>query len=707
MRKGMACAAVLFLLAIIMFGGCGEKEEATGDAANVIRGEKQLSVREINSIKFEKPEEGFNVSNVFYDFMDDRVWMFRLEKQEGDESAEEQRVCVQIYDSTKKKVERNVLTPEIPGHEGAWICSAGLTDQGEISFKVWERKGEENFYFLVKTDVQGKVLEVTEPFPEEGDYPWNVDMFSESRRFHLQDGSTVISRWDEAARTSVLTWFGGEKAGQELGRLAGEMPGALCLGEEGVLYCLAGDSLLRWDTEKKLQEELFCLHENGVISSADSGLFLADNGDLVLCRINEGEALAYVLTDEEIVYDQKLRFSWLVELGEPTRYFSKCAGNYARETGGLPVILEKEQEKYYADYRNRIFAELAAGKGPDIMYLTREDLQLLAEKGVLCDLSGMIPEEVKAVMIPAALELGVVDGTMVGFTPQVEFLSLITADRIWAEESWTLDKFLETAESVKDWEIMIWYLGSDLCGPMFLDLLMSDTENTSLLDLERGVSYLNGDKFVRILELCKKRSQSTAETGRAEFVDLMKAGKGMAEWRWISDLSSFSGVMTGYGEDCNLVGYPAESGSGNYARAGYPYGCLAVNANSEHKEEIGKFFAYLLDYDKQFAVDTCSVRTDVIRDSLIYDEMSGYRMRISDNPDHMTVRQLDVKEDGSTWLEEYLEFVENCRPQPFMPPQISEIIAEEVAAYFKGDKSAEETADIIHRRVQLFLDENR
>ena len=82
-------------------------------------------------------------------------------------------------------------------------------------------------------------------------------------------------------------------------------------------------------------------------------------------------------------------------------------------------------------------------------------------------------------------------------------------------------------------------------------------------------------------------------------------------------------------------------------------------------------------------------------------------MRISDNADHMVVRNLAAKPDGNTWLEEYLEFLENCRPQPVLPGQISKIISEELSAFLEGDKSAEETAEIMHRRVQLYLDETR
>ena len=45
---------------------------------------------------------------------------------------------------------------------------------------------------------------------------------------------------------------------------------------------------------------------------------------------------------------------------------------------------------------------------------------------------------------------------------------------------------------------------------------------------------------------------------------------------------------------------------------------------------------------------------------------------------------------------------ENRRMKP-----IWQIIREESEAYFTGDKSIEEVADIITNRVQLYLDENR
>ena len=51
-------------------------------------------------------------------------------------------------------------------------------------------------------------------------------------------------------------------------------------------------------------------------------------------------------------------------------------------------------------------------------------------------------------------------------------------------------------------------------------------------------------------------------------------------------------------------------------------------------------------------------------------------------------------------------FPENCEPEPFMHEQIREIIREEAISYFNGNKCAEEAANIIQNRVQLYPDEN-
>ena len=135
---------------------------------------------------------------------------------------------------------------------------------------------------------------------------------------------------------------------------------------------------------------------------------------------------------------------------------------------------------------------------------------------------------------------------------------------------------------------------------------------------------------------------------------------------------------------------------------------LVVNAQSAYKEEIGKFFSLLLNYDNQFQVDEGSVRTDVIRDSVYYHPWrERYVLLRSSDAENRVITDLTLKPDGSTYLEEYLDFVESCRPVPYIPMQIRLIVQEEAHSFFEGSKGAVETAEAIQSRVQLYLEEKK
>lgn len=706
MRRIRRKIGALLLAACLFLGGCGaervgedasEGTSSTGQETEITQSETQLNVKAVKSIHFEKPEEGYGAGNTRYVTRGGKVYLLRVEYPEDEAlgTEGEWRLCMQIYDSGKEKVEKRVLSPRVPGYEGYTIRSVGLTPEGELSFRMTEAEGERESSLLVRTDLQGEVLEVVEPFPNEEDYPWNADVWSDREVFCLTDGRMILSRWDENTRTAVLTWFGGENAGELPGKLEEDVPVAFCCDEEGMLYCLAGDRLIRWDLEKGIGEEMFRLYENGISSGGASGLIRTGEGELLLCRMSEGEAYAYVLTDKEIEYDSRIRIACVARpIG--IDYIRGRASVFARDTGSISVTLETEDEKYQEDYRNRIFAELAAGKGPELLWLERDDLLLLAEKGILYDMSDMIPEELRGELIHGALEVGTVDGKLVGFTPQVEFSTLFTCDQVWAEDGWTPADVVKLVDEREDWKRLIF--GNEFS--ILYNLFLWDTANSPFLDLERGVCDFKNEEFIHILELCKKYAKSSAQGSydREELTEQLKAGECVAVHESIYSMIDFSVEMENYGEDCHTVGYPVEKGSGNYVYP-YSYCYLAVNAEAEHKEEIGRFITYLLEYDNQLTVDGCSVRKDVLRNNVVYVDDSRY-----------TIYHLDkdplVKPAGITYLEEFFDLIESCEPpQAVLPQAIRSIMGEELPGYFQGSKSAEEVTEVIQRRVQLYLDE--
>lgn len=98
---------------------------------------------------------------------------------------------------------------------------------------------------------------------------------------------------------------------------------------------------------------------------------------------------------------------------------------------------------------------------------------------------------------------------------------------------------------------------------------------------------------------------------------------------------------------------------------------------------------------------------------MVIDADGNYRVRETNSlgeSSYIYLKIMDtnfLKPDETPWLEEFMDFVENCQPTPDTPKAISNILYDELAGYFEGNRSAEETAQTIQNRVQLYLDEQK
>jgi len=193
MNKGKKISSV-FLLLCLFISACGRnegdveantaappegKDSATGDIKKTVQNTENkteddlLFIKEIQRIHFENSEEGYRVLNQFYDTMDGRIYLFRVEAPLPDNAeaqaaaSEKQRICLQIYDSAAQETKQHVLMPEITDYEPYWINSAALTSEGEISLRLAVEKDQGTCNIVVKTDLEGTVLEILDPVPDE------------------------------------------------------------------------------------------------------------------------------------------------------------------------------------------------------------------------------------------------------------------------------------------------------------------------------------------------------------------------------------------------------------------------------------------------------------------------------------------------------------------------------------------------------------
>ena len=61
--------------------------------------------------------------------------------------------------------------------------------------------------------------------------------------------------------------------------------------------------------------------------------------------------------------------------------------------------------------------------------------------------------------------------------------------------------------------------------------------------------------------------------------------------------------------------------------------------------------------------------------------------------------------NGKTSLERADKFLNDCVAAPIKEIEIESILREELEGFFEGSKNAQETAEVIQRRVQLLINE--
>mgnify|MGYP002423340005 CR=1 FL=1 len=342
--------------------------------------------------------------------------------------------------------------------------------------------------------------------------------------------------------------------------------------------------------------------------------------------------------------------------------------------------------------RDRIFAQLSQGQGPDLLFVSREDLYLLAEKGLLLNIEDFLSEELREKLLPGALELGTIDGQLMGMPASVNTEVLTISADTWTEDSWSLEDVVTLMENgrIKGALYTPYSMNSNYFAPPATVLYLLGTSYAGLIDWPAGKSHFNDDLFLRLLKVTQKDIHKAVSESESWFHD----GTHIIPWQFNYE-SYYNEFFTHLEEEGGrMIGYPTEEGCGNYLITD---GILAVNVNTANREAAACFLKTLLGERLQSEeMSNLSVLKKNPDDELVWDS--------SGNPIYCG-QPMTVFEDGTTPLHRMEAFLESCTAAPRSSLQVDKILYEELMATYSDHRTPEDTADIIHRRVQLYLDE--
>ncbi len=693
--------ALFVLASLLCLAGCG-KENPGPIMADIQAGTENLYINDFILLQFEALETEYWKNSLFYDTYGSKLYM--LSTCSGEESAMGE-LSLYVFDGDTKEIVQQPFALQIPDRENSFIKSMDVRSGAQLSFRMHDDEGD----FLVITDTEGNILSAQDSFPDQDKYPWNADMLQRyaNQAYDSGDGSAILSRCRDQENITELFLYDPE-SGQEtpLTVFDGELVRSLCMDGPETMYYTTLESLNRWDKGSNTRTKLLDLHANGISASPISGNLLVNSqGELLVCELDGEIPGIFVLSGEKRQKEDELRIVYLTGTGDsnlsrPTQMFSLTRP----ELEIVQELCEKEEER--TSIRNRIFTELATGRGPELMWVLQEDMYDLYEKGLLMDISELIPDDAREQLVPGLIQSGSLDDKLVGIKLYVNYNTVMVSDALWEGSSWTLDDVMEIMESKEDWDFTFSYFLEGMDSYELLsEVLLTDLDGSEFLDTEQGYCNFNNPEFVRLLEICKEYAYTEyVGHSRDEQAEQLKNGDGIGEVMcFVDGILAYSAWMNRYEGSAHMVGFPTREGGKNYIMADNTY--LVVSARAEHLEEIKELISYLLGYENQFYNSYMSVRRDVIRDSVEENGENRYRLKVSANGD--SYMELDAKPDGTSWLEDYLSFIETCQPEPgWRYTPVGVIISEEVQPYFAGDKSAGEVAEIIQSRVQLYLAES-
>ena len=465
-------------------------------------------------------------------------------------------------------------------------------------------------------------------------------------------------------------------------------------------------------SEEKLVTWINCdVNSNNVTSP-----YITEEGNIVCLSSeysNTGDgATTYFITLTKTPYDQVPQKTTLtlacVYLGYDIKNqildFNRKSSDYRIEVRDYSEF--NTEDDYSAGY-TKLITEIGSGAVPDIMLTDGLPIETFGAKGLLADLWPFIDADEElggraGVMEPVFNALSQ-DGKLYEITSNFYITTIAgPASIVGTEPGWTYDEMYAALDQMPEG-----------CELFSLGTTRSDVfSSICMLNLSRFVDWTTGecsfdsDDFISLMEFAN-RFPETFDWEHHEWTNedsdayRIKEGRQLLVTLSLSDPYSYNYYSEMFNGDMALKGFPDVPGSGavfNMNGTG-----LAIASTCKNQDAAWSFVRTLLtrEYQENYTYGFCTnrelceenIQSMVGESYYSYDQVTGEEKEIiftQENADLITdlINNTSMVADYNT-------------------SQINDIINEEVAYYFSGEKTAQDVAATIQNRVSIYVNEQR
>lgn len=376
-------------------------------------------------------------------------------------------------------------------------------------------------------------------------------------------------------------------------------------------------------------------------------------------------------------------------------------------------------DNYQAGY-TQLNNDIISGQMPDILVVNSNmDVKNYINKGVFTDLSELIAndEELSQVeLLPNIVDAFSVDGKLYTLVPSFSIRSLIGKTSILGErDGWNMAEFVEFADSLPEGTTAF---NPEMLRDSFIYQVMSFL-GSDFVDSATGQCSFDSPEFISILEYANSLPASLPDDyyenyDWTQYESMYREDRAVLMEVYMSSIRDLKYQIKGQiGEDVTFVGFPTAEGNGSIIQMSSS--AFAISAKTPFKDGAWEFVRYYLTdeyqkgdefYDFPVVKSAFLEKAAEATQKPYWTDENGNKVEYDDTY-YIGGEEIIMEPFTQEEVDEICEFIYSVNKVSRFDEDIRNIINEEAASFFEGQKTAQEVAKIIQSRAQVFIDENR
>lgn len=506
---------------------------------------------------------------------------------------------------------------------------------------------------------------------------------------------------------------------------AGLTPGA----EAGTFIVNDGSTLYEYSLETQSQTALFDWLDSDINGSYVQSVGVMEDGRIL--------AVIYDWDDREnsgIAYLTKTRGS---EVAQKETILIGTLYN-ARELQAAAVSFNRNSDKYritikqymddsagymdaYQDAVTNMNNDLTSKANcPDIIDLSGLNISQLASKGLLEDM-GKYLDKSEALkredFVENVLNGYTYDGVLTCIPMNFELSTIIgKASDVGEKQGWTLQELIVYADKHPNAKLFDNATKSEI-----MYYLLAYNEDV-FIDWSNGKCNFDSDEFKSVLAFANRfPSDYSNDDRQVSTPTKIQRGEVLLETASLYDFDEIQMYYEIFGGDITCKGLPAEDGSIGTALAAN--GLYGISTKATRKEGAWEFLESYLQQDNnrysfgfpsrkskldEMAKEAVTIQywTDENGDLVLDENGEPYEIGAGGGIAYQDGWSYTYRKATQEEVDLIMQLINQAKPVNYGIMQILEMINEDAAGYFEGQKSVDEVTKVIQNRVQLYVDVN-